>query len=242
MPGSDESNISLFTGINIGICAVGILFYTIRLTGPFKTLRSSVYLITIISFLFTSIFSYMQTVCSDIQCKINYLIAETVSTQFAAGYFVILILNTYRILDKNWLYFLFSIPLPAILSVEVWLIVYFLKYYGISTSVNVPLLTIFCTSLTSLTDFIVNMVCYCKFSNYKDITGLRTLLNQFLTGTIFSICLDISMIAVSYNLDFGEFTITQMTLISALINLNIEYFLMYQCRIIILSQIQTYNS
>jgi hypothetical protein len=242
MPFSNESNTLLFTGINIGICAVGILFYIIRLTGPFKTLRSAVYLITIISVLLTSISSNMQALCSDFQCKINYLIVESISSQFASGYFVILILNTYKILDRNWLYFLFSIPLPAILSFEAWFVINFLEYYGISTGVNVRLLTLFCTLLTSLTDFIINMVCYWKFSKYKDIGGLKTLLNQFLTGTVFSICLDLTMICVGHSLGYGEFTITQMTLISGLINLNIEYFLMYQCRMVILAQIQIHNS
>jgi hypothetical protein len=134
------------------------------------------------------------------------------------------------------------VPLPAVLSFEAWIIIYFLESYGISTGVNTSFLASFCTILTSLTDFVVNMVCYWKFSKYKNIEGLRTLLNQFLTGAIFSLGIDIAMIAVCCIYGYGEFTITQMTISSVLINLNIEYFLMYQCRIIIISQIQTYNS
>jgi hypothetical protein len=126
--------------------------------------------------------------------------------------------------------------------IEIWIILYFLEYNGISTGVNIALFTLFCSILTSLTDFIVNMICYWKFSKYKNIEGLRTLLNQFLSGTVFSLVIDTIMIFGCRNFGYGEFTITQITTCSVLINLNIEYFLMYQCRIVILSQIQAYNS
>jgi hypothetical protein len=233
---------SIFFGINIGLTVIGVLFYIIRLTGPLKSWRSFAYLFTVISLGGISVSAFLLYFKVGGVKSYIYHILDIVFAQGAAGYFLILVMNTLLVLDRKWIYIILSIPLPAIILLEIWIFSLLVEDLDIKTNINLELLGILSTSLTCITDFLINVICYFNFRKYKDIQALNELLNQYASGSIFSLLLDIAFIALSQIFKFDNLTMGQVATVALFINLNIEYFLLYQIRLVLLSQIQIHNS
>jgi hypothetical protein len=237
-----DENIAMFFGINTGFFILGILFYIIGLAGPLLSVRSLLYLFTVTSFWGTVFFGYLLNGCTTNSCQLKYHIVTMIIGNGGVGYFAILIMNTVSILDRKWIYTLCFIALPAILAIEAWYIFHVIELAGIKTRVNLHTLNLVCMILTSVNDSIVNIICLWRFSKYKHIVGLKNVLKQYVSGVIFSLLADVALVIVHIVLDLHALIAAQFVVISLFINLNIEYFLLYQLRIVILGEIQFCNS
>jgi hypothetical protein len=232
----------LYFGINTGFFMIGILFYIIGLTGPHFSVRSLLYLFTNFTFWITVLMAFFINRCDSNSCQLKYHIGQLVAMAGDIGYMVILAINTNLILERKWIIMLGVLALPSIVSIETWGVVHLLELINIKTYTNLGLIGEFGMILACFFNTAVNLLCFWRFLKYKQLAGLKMILIQYLMGAIFSLIIEISLIAMHFIFDYPSIMSSQMGVATFFINLNIEYFVLYQSRIIILTEIQSYNS
>jgi hypothetical protein len=232
----------LILGSNIGFWCIGMLFYIIQLTGPLTSLPSILYLFTIFSFGLTSLSSYLLEINMDSDYAYVYQILLTIFANFSASYFAILVVNTYKIIERKWLYFICVLPLPMGIVMNLWCLQDIFNLYKINSGMSASVLSIMTDLFAVTTQFAINTICYFKFTNFKGIPGFKSLLNQYVAGLVFSLIIDVILRVISFHLHFGERTIVQICVVSGYINLNLEFFLLNRIRMILMSHIIMHNS
>jgi hypothetical protein len=232
----------LLLGTNIGFWCIGILFYVIQLTGPLTSLISILYLFTLFAFGFTVLFNYLVGVNLNSNNVVILQIITFVASDMSASYFAILVVNTYKIIERRWLYLLCAIPLPAAIAINLWCLEDTFTIFKIKTGMNINVLSLVGDVLIIFSEFVINFICYVKFLKYKDIPGFKSLLNQYLSGMIFSLLIDVIVRIVVYYLQLNPYTSAQLSISSGYLNLNIEFFLLNRIRILLMSQIIMNNS
>ncbi|KXN66601.1 hypothetical protein CONCODRAFT_11507 [Conidiobolus coronatus NRRL 28638] len=232
----------LLLGTNIGFWCIGILFYIIQLTGPLTSLVSILYLFTIFAFGLCALFNYLVEVNIDNSSAIIFQICTFIFSNLSASYFAILVVNTYKVIERRWLYFLCALPLPMAIAVNLWCLVDTLNIFKIETGMKIYALSMVGDVLVIFTEFTINFICYIKFHKYKYIPGFKSLLTQYLSGMIFSLLIDVAVRIIIYYLQLNPHTFAQLSIASAYINLNIEFFLLNRIRIVLMSHIIINNS
>ncbi|KXN66599.1 hypothetical protein CONCODRAFT_11505 [Conidiobolus coronatus NRRL 28638] len=232
----------LFLGVNIGFWCIGVLFYIIQLTGPLNSLTSILYLFTLFSFGFAVLFSYLVEINMDNNYAYIFQICTFIASNMSVSYFAILVVNTYKVIERKWLYILCAIPLPMAISVNIWCLLDTFKVFKVETSLDNYAVSIVADVLVIFTEFAINAICYLKFRKFKDIPGFKSLLNQYLSGILFSLLIDVVTRSIAFNLQLNDRTIAQITVGSGYINLNVELFLLNRIRMVLMSQIIMHNS
>jgi hypothetical protein len=232
----------LLLGANIGFWCIGILFYIIQLTGPLTSLASNLYLFTLFAFGLTVVFNYLVEINIDNNNANIYQICVFLASNMSVSYFAILVVNTYKVIERRWLYFLCALPLPMAISVNIWCLLETFDVFKIETGLSSYSASIVSDVLVIITEFVINIICYMKFRKFKDIPGFNSLLNQYLSGIMFSLLLDIISRIIVFYLQLNERTIAQLTVGSGYINLNVEFFLLNRIRLVLMSQIIMNNS
>jgi hypothetical protein len=230
---------NIIGGSGAGLFMIGILFYSIKLTGDYTSIQSIVYLVTNIGCLGVIIGNFILQFLPSNNLAGHLLVV--ISPNFGIGYFWILVQNSYFLLTKWDLIIIATVPLPFIVSAEVFDVLRLTRHLGLEDGLSMSTVIIMMGVTDLLTDLVVNMVCYRRFHRYKTDDVVGPLLKQYLMGILSVFVLDLFFVIISIAMDDLLIASYGATII-VFIGLNMEYFLLYRLRNQVMTILQTQNA